>query len=241
MCTGGGCTDSISSTEVTLEDTPTGVATPTTSAVDSDTILVTWVEPGMPNGVIQRYDVFQLSLGFASDGEGSEISCCEGYVRNESTLPEQCSRVTTVGGGVNSFLAQNLSSFSFYRYCIVATNNANSGFSPPSIPTQTSPASMPRLGPTLNATTTNSTSVFLQWSSLQVSDLLGPLAGYTLYARIAGTPELGDVIFQGSQMSFTATNLLASTEYVFTVEVSNGVGSALSNNASATTDEGSKK
>ena len=138
-------------------------------------------------------------------------------------------------------LDTNLDPFTFYTYCLIATNNVDSTFSRLATPTQTSPAFMPLRGPVLNATTLNSTAVFLEWDALDVSELLGPLQGYTLYVRVSGTPGLGEILSQGGQdQQFTATNLLASTEYVFVVLVSNGEGATPSNNATATTAEGSE-
>lgn len=237
VCTGGGCTDSDPSVELTLEDMPTGLATPTAVTVSSSEIMVAWMEPSMPNGVIQAYDLFRLSMGFERV-MGLAINCCEVYLENAGLLPDQCTRVIATTD--LQYLDTNLGPFAFYSYCIVATNNADSASSALTPPTQTSPAPMPLIGPSLNATTINSTAIFLQWDSLDISELLGPLDGYTLYARIAGTPGLGDVVFQGDDEIFIATGLLASTAYIFVVQVSNGVGSSLSNNASATTEEGSK-
>lgn len=235
VCNGAGCSDSPPASELTLEDTPTGVAMPTVFTVSSGEILIQWVEPSMPNGEILMYDLLRLSLGF-DDGSIETVNCCEESLTNSSVFLEQCSQVTTTQA--NDFNDDSLRPFSFYRYCIVASNGAGSAASNLSLLVQTSPASMPQLGPTLNATTINSTAIFLQWGALEILDLLGPLDGYTLYVRLPGDPLPGEVLFQGLDQTFTATGLRASTEYVFTVEVSNGVGSVFGNNASATTDEG---
>ena len=239
VCTRGGCTDSDPSTELTLEDMPTGVDTPTTVVIAFDEIVVEWVEPSMPNGEILMYDLFRRSHGFDND-TGAGDNCCEAYLQQDaSQLPGDCSRVTTTSQRMH--VDQNLSPYSFYSYCLVATNNAASGSGPQTTPTQTSPAPMPLAGVSLNATAINSTAIFLEWDMLAVSDLLGPLEGYRLYARVARAPGgLGGVVFEGSEQSYSATGLLASTEYVFVVEVSNGAGSSFSNNASATTLEGSE-
>lgn len=236
VCTSAGCTDSDTSVERTLEDMPTGLTTPTAVIVSSSEIMVLWEEPSMPNGVIQTYDLFRVSFGFDSSG-GEAVNCCEEYVTMAGFFSEQCSQVITTA--TTEYLDRSLDPFSYYSYCIVASNNVDSGFSALTPPMQTSPASMPLVGTTLNATTINSTDVLLQWDALDVSDLLGPLEGYTLYVRISGTPGLGEVLFVGDEQMFIATNLLASTDYVFVVEVSNGVGSSLSNNATTTTEEGS--
>ncbi len=238
VCTGGGCTDSRPSVETTLEDTPTGVVTPTTAVISFSEIRVEWAEPSMPSGVIQSYDLFRVSIGFESDGV-TPPNCCDAYLQGVNPLPNQCSRATSTT--LTSHLDTDLDPFTFYAYCLVATNNADSGFSGLTTPTQTSPAPMPLRGPVLNATALNSTAVFLEWDSLDVSELLGPLQGYTVYARVAGTPGLGEVLVRGVQEEqFVAGDLQASTEYVFVVLVSNGVGATPSNNATATTAEGSE-
>ena len=236
--TGGGFTDSSPTAELTLEDTPTGVAPPTTVAVSFSEIRVEWVEPIMPNGIIQLYDIFRVTIGFESTGE-TPPNCCDVFLQGVDPLPDQCSRLTSTN--LTSHLDTNLEPFTFYAYCLVATNNADSGFSGLATPTQTNPAPMPLRGPVLNATTLNSTAVLLEWDSLDISELLGPLRGYTLYVRVSGTPGLGEVLSQGVQeQQFVATDLQASTEYVFVVLVSNGVGATPSNNATATTAEGSE-
>lgn len=237
ICTGGGCTDSEPSTELTLEGTPTGMATPTTAVVSSSEIRVEWEEPSMPNGIVQSYLLFRQAHGFQSPS-GPTNSCCEAHVQGGDDMPATCTQVAATGG--NMYLDGGLRPFSFYSYCLVATNNAASAHSPTSPPTQTSPAPELLASPTLNATTLNSTAVFLEWDMLELSELLGPLEGYTVYVRVGGAPGLGEAVFEGRDQSFTATGLLASTQYVFVVEVSNGVGSALSNNATATTEEGSE-
>ena len=190
----------------------------------------------MPNGMIVTYTLLQLSLGL----DTFFLDCCEEYLTNYTILSRQCSLVSTTGPDRTDFLVEGLDSFSFYQYCIVVSNNADSVSSDLSPLAQTAPASMPRAGPVLNASALNSTSIFLQWGALDISDLLGPFDGYMLYIRLAGTSGLGELIFEGVDQSFTATNLMPTTEYMFAVAVSNGVGSTLSNNASATTEEGSK-
>ena len=82
---------------------------------------------------------------------------------------------------------------------------------------------MPAVGPQLNASTINSTAIYLTWGSLDISELLGPLEGYTLYGRPAGGVGLGQVLFTGPEQSYTATDLIASTEYVFVVSRTNHV------------------
>ena len=214
-CTSAGCTSSDSVSEVTFEDTPTGIATPVPLVLNSSSILVSWEEPEQPNGVIQSYDLFRTDLGFYNLSSGL-TNCCQDYLQN-GNLTDGCSFVTQTGSDVTSYTDGNLQAYSFFEYCIVVTNGADSVYSKVSAPVRTLPAPMPRVGPVLTATTISSTAIQLSWSSLEISDLLGPLEGYTLYGNIAGTPGLGEVLFTGLAQSYLATGLIASTEYVFVV------------------------
>ena len=222
----------------TFEDVPTGVAMPTVTTVSSEELLVVWSEPNMPNGEILTYDLLRKFVGF--DALPSSVSCCDQYTSIELALPDECEYVTTAESNVTSFMDSELRPFTFYQYCIIVSNSADSAFSEDSTPTRTDPAPMPLAGPMLNATTVNSTAIELRWSSVDIEDLLGPLEGYTLFVRVAGTSGLGTQLFSGDGMSFVANGLIASTEYVFVVAVSNGVGRAFSNNATAVTEEGSE-
>lgn len=222
-----------------MEDTPQGVAMPTVAVVSSEEILVTWSEPDMPNGVIVDYDLLRKFVGFEI-ADSSPINCCEEYINNELNDSRECEYVANTDANVTTFADDNLRPFTFYQYCTIVTNNVDSAFSSETTPTQTSPAPMPLAGPQLNATTLNSTAILVSWGSVEISDLLGPLDSYTLYVSVSGAPGLGEQLFSGLDQSFIATGLVASTEYVFMVAVSNGQGVAFSNNATATTEEGSE-
>ncbi len=220
----------------TLEATPTGFLPPSLRVDSSSEVTVSWAKPAMPNGVILSYVLLRLSQGFETVAE----DCCSAYLANISGLPQQCMVAAVVGAEVNSVLESGLLPYSFYQYCVIVGNSVGSISSGHSDTVRTSPAPMPLRGPVINATTVNSTAILVQWDSLGVEDLLGPFSGYELYIRESSMSGLGTVIFQGNDLSFVATDLLASTEYVFTVSVSNSVGSTFSENISATTEEGSE-
>jgi usherin len=243
VCTNGGCTESIIASVMTLEATPTGVAAPMATTQSFSEIETTWSAPQMPNGIIQSYILLRKFLGFESVDNG--LNCCEDFLRiaspgSNGTLADVCQLVTMTTTEVTAHTDDELRPYTFYQYCILAMNNADSAFSPQTPPTRTAVAPMPLIGPELNATTVNSTAIELVWGSLEVSELLGPLVEYTLYIKVAGDQGLGEVLLRGLDQFYTAVNLLASTEYVFVVSVSNGEGIAFGNNASALTDEGSK-
>lgn len=220
VCTGGGCTDSAQVWEVTLEDAPTGIVPPAAFTLNSSAISVSWQPPLQPNGVILQYDLLRRDLGFYNSTEGLP-NCCEEYLavqeNNETQLSESCSFVVQTEADVTGYTDVSLQAFSFYQYCVIISNSAGSAFTNLSSPVRTDPAPSPLLGPELNATTLNSTAIYLSWGSLEISELLGPLDGYTLYGKVAGTPGIGDILFTGLEQMYTATGLIASTEYIFVV------------------------
>ena len=223
ICTNGGCTGSSPVQETTLEDTPQGINAPTAIVQNSSTISISWVAPTQPNGVIQSYDLLRRDLGFSNSTAGMMVTnCCEEYLSSQAgsggiVLSEGCNYITQTPSDITTYTDATLQAYSFYQYCIISSNNADSAHSELSPPTQTDPAPMPAAGPQLNASTVNSTSIYLSWGSLDISELLGPLVGYTLYGRVAGTMGLGEVLLSGLDLSYTATGLVASTEYAFVV------------------------
>lgn len=235
MCTLGGCAVSDPASVRTLEDTPVGVAMPTVATVSSEELQVMWNEPDMPNGVIQSYALLRKFVGF--ELSLSSINCCEQYLSNGFNLSDVCEFVTTTSLNVTAFMDFELRPFTYYQYCIVVTNGADSAFSEETTPIRTDPAPFPLEGPVLNATTINSTAIDLRWTSVGVASLLGPLEGYTVFGGVAGSRV---EVFSGLDLSFVAAGLIASTEYVFMVAVSNGEGVAFSNNDTAVTEEGSE-
>ena len=242
VCTNGGCTESIVATVTTQEATPMGLAAPTVATLNFSEIQISWSTPQIPNGIIQNYLLLRKLIGFESVDDG--VNCCEDFLQiassNNTSLANVCQLVTMTTSQDTAHTDDELRPYTFYQYCFIVTNNADSAFSPQSPPTRTAVAPMPLIGPEVNATTVNSTAIELVWGSLEVSELLGPLMEYTLYIKVAGDQGLGEVLFVGLDQSYTAVNLLASTEYVFVVSVSNGEGVAFGNSASAVTDEGSK-
>ena len=225
ICTNGGCTNSSTARNTTLEDTPQGISVPTAIITNSSTISLSWAPPTQPNGIIQSYDILRRDLGFV-DLIGNVSNCCEEYVvlssqagNSSVVLSDSCSYVAETSPESLSYIDTALQAYSFYQYCIITSNNADSAYSGLTTPTQTSPAPMPAVGPQLNASTINSTAIYLTWGSLDISELLGPLEGYTLYGRPSRGVGLGEVLFTGLEQSYTATDLIASTEYVFVVSM----------------------
>ncbi|XP_071962430.1 usherin-like isoform X2 [Antedon mediterranea] len=57
-CTRVGCTDSKSVVAATLQAKPEGVSNPVVTPISSMSMRVTWVEPSVPNGVLQDYKIY---------------------------------------------------------------------------------------------------------------------------------------------------------------------------------------
>lgn len=220
-CTSADCSSSDVVWTVTDEAMPTGLSAPLTSTISESSIFITWDIPTEPNGIVQSYDVFQQSFSFEVPIDVATLpNCCEEYLNaNRTVLSGNCRKVVQVDADNLNYTVSGLQPYSNYRYCLIVTNGAGATFSPTSNVTQTSAALMPISGPILNATTVNSTAIYLSWSSLDVSQLLGPFSGYSLYRRLAGHEGYGEVIYMGNDQEFTTTNLVASTEYTFTVSL----------------------
>ena len=223
VCTSAtdGCTNSEAVWIVTDEALPSGLRAPIVSTLSEASILVSWEQPTQPNGIISSFTILQQSFGFQAPEDLETLSnCCEDYQNaNQTVVGDSCSRVGVVDGTVLNHTVVDLEAYSNYRYCVVAVNGAGATFSPASNITRTSPALLPVAGPNLTASTVNSTAIYLSWSSLDVSQLLGPFSGYTLYGREAGESGPGEMLFSGDDQEYTAIDLIASTEYIFMVSV----------------------
>lgn len=221
VCTSAadGCTSSGTVSQVTDEANPNGLGTPIVGSINESSLSVSWESPSQPNGIILSYVILQRSFGFEVVADLDMIpNCCEDYLNaNKTLVGSSCRRVVQINETTLTFTVTNLQAYSNYRYCIIAANSAGATLSPSSNISQTHAAAMPTAGPNLTASTVNSTAIYLSWTSLDVSQLLGPFGGYSLYRRIAGQEPPGGVIFLGSEQEFTATDLVASTEYTFLV------------------------
>ncbi len=100
-CTSGGCGPSIPATIQTLEAPPAFQATPNVTVISSNSLLVEWVEPAQPNGVVTQYEVRQRVMPFNGNG----IS------------------VTNTSGGVASTLVNGLQPFTGYEFSVTAYTN----------------------------------------------------------------------------------------------------------------------
>ncbi len=104
-CTSGGCGSSEASEVQTLQAPPTFQPTPNVTTVSSQELLLNWVVPPMPNGVVSNYEVFLREFPFTGVGVSlvntSQLSFLVGglrpFVRYEFSVA-----TFTAGGGVVS-------------------------------------------------------------------------------------------------------------------------------------------
>ena len=207
-CTGGGCTVSEGVWTVTDEATPTGLAAPQTNTTSHNSIALVWTPPTEPNGVILHYTLLRRSFGFDLPSEVATLpNCCQDYVQASGNGSNALSRGCSLAAQVNNTLTYEdtgLQAYTYYQYCVVATNRAGSTFSPVSLATQTDPSPVLLAAPELTVSTINSTTIFLSWTALNVSQLLGPLEGYTLYeTQVMGSGGAEAEVYFGFDLQFT--------------------------------------
>ncbi|KAK7504941.1 hypothetical protein BaRGS_00003969 [Batillaria attramentaria] len=78
VCTAFGCSRSDSVFGTTLEALPMGVAAPTFTSVGPTSLLVEWVAPSRPNGIILRYDLWRKTLRSCSQVSSPAVGPEEG-------------------------------------------------------------------------------------------------------------------------------------------------------------------
>lgn len=126
--------------------------------------------------------------------------------------------LTEVDGDITSYIDQGLDPYTYYGYCVIASNGAGSIASGPSNIILTSPAVQPTAGPNVTASTINSTAINVTWTGPHPMELLGPLTSYILYVKESGGGDgVGSEVVSGLVYSLVVTGLTPSTTYTFTV------------------------
>ena len=194
----------------TLQAPPQSAQSPTVILNSNETLTVTWQSPLVPNGNILNYTLIRANLGFYNN---SVINCCQQNLNNLSSI---CSFVAYTAFDVTSYMDVNLTYYSFYQYCVIATNIAGSIESNYSDAQRTVAAPNPLAGPTITGFALNSTAIKVVWSQLDRDVLLGPLESYLIC--FSGTDGLNgtDVTFHEN---YTLTGLIPSTFYTFKVGI----------------------
>lgn len=250
-CTAVGCSSGDAASDLTLEAPPLSQLAPSTILYqDGVSVLVSWQPPLEPNGQIVGYTLMRADVGYFAT---LIPNCCEQYLYLLSESEEGlqsgsepdfffseglCNVVADVEAPITSYTDGGLQNYFLYQYCVIATNNVGSTHSDYSEEFRTKAAPAPLAGPNATAEAVNSTAILVYWSPLDVSILLGPLGGYTLYGKISGSEGLGTALFSGMAVSHLVTGLEPSTQYTFVVEVSNGEGTTIGNGVTAETMAG---
>lgn len=218
-CTSAGCTVGPSSSIFTLEAPPTGLATPSAILQGDMSIFVAWQPPFEPNGVIAGYDCVRIDIGYY-DAEAENLpDCCQQYIDESSGMgsDDRCTIVANLPASSTSFRDSEVGAYFLYSYCVIATNGAGSVASDNTDALRTLPSDNPLAGPTTVAGTISSTAVEVAWTPPDVSQLLGPVGGYTLHVSQIDDNNNFTIPLSSSEEFYVVANLTPSTTYSFQV------------------------
>ncbi|KAI6647638.1 hypothetical protein LOD99_8712 [Oopsacas minuta] len=213
-CTFGGCTESDVVVIQTGQVLSSGFSEINVDIVSSTELVISWLEPTMPNGLIMYYTLFRREDG------GDYVQIAQGL-----------------------FLSYNDSSllpFHEYQYSLDVTNGAGTITYGNTSQIRTL-ADTPLAGVTLNATTTTSSIILLQWMTPSIDVVRGEVVNFEVIGNQVGSGQFVMSFFNGTDNMFSVTGLNPSITYRFQVILFNGVGYATSNIAEATTLDGAPK
>ena len=201
----------------TLEGAPTGVQSPTLTALSATSVSASWVEPGTTNGVISRYELVRVTLG------------SEAVITSEEIVFTGLAMSTTVTG---------LQSFTDYYFVVRACTSGGCGSSEP-LPVRTLEAP-PTFQPAPNVTSLSSSSLLITWDIPNEPN--GIITRYEVHQRNA--PFVGEGFIVGTVLSgverFTVNDLRPFTVYEFRVVSYSGGGGTPSEWSIGITDEDSE-
>lgn len=166
--------------------------------INGRSLLISWEEPIVPNGIIRNYTITRTTL-------------------NNATVT-----IATVSSTVFNYTDQGLNPFTNYSYTIIATN-AGGSTETDSISGTTGQALASGLTAPLTMAV-NSTAIFVAWNP--PSELNGILESYRLYQiRLSDQSDNATLIYQDLITNFEDTELVPYTNYQYYYEVLNGAGS----------------
>jgi usherin len=201
----------------TLEGAPTGVQSPTLTALSATSISASWVEPETTNGVISRYELVRVTIG------------SESVIVSEEIVFTGLAMSATVTG---------LRPFTDYFFVVRACTSGGCGSSEPSsVRTSEAP---PTFQPAPNVTSQSSSSLLITWDI--PTEPNGNLTRYDIVQR--NSPFTGEgfavgMVLSGGEM-FTVNGLRPFTIYEFRVVAYTGGGGTASEWTNGITDEDSK-
>lgn len=181
-----------------LNIAPENFTQPTVITINGRSLLISWEEPLVPNGIIRNYTITRTT---------------------SNNIPVT---IATVNSRIFNYTDQGLNPFTNYNYTIIATNAGGS------IETDTTSGTTGQaLATGLTAPLTvpvNSTVIFVSWDP--PSELNGILESYRLYRiRLSDPSDNGTLINQGLVTNFEDNELVPYTNYQYYYDVVNGAGS----------------
>ena len=201
----------------TLEGAPTGVQSPSLTALSATSVSASWVEPSTTNGIISRYELLRVTLG------------SEGVIFIQEVVFSGLALTTNVSG---------LRPFTDYFFVLRACTSGGCGLSQSSsVQTLEAP---PTFQPAPNVTSLSSTSLLITWDI--PTEPNGIITQYEIVQRNA--PFTGDGFLVGTVQSSVQTFIINSlrpfTVFEFIVVSYTQGGGTRSGWSNGTTDEDGK-
>lgn len=174
---------------------PENFTQPTVTTINGRSLLISWEEPLIPNGIIRNYMI------------------------TRATLDDVPVTLVTVNGTVFNYTDQGLEPFTSYNYTVIAVTAGGSTETDYSVGMTAQELASGLTAPL--TMTVNSTTIFVSWDP--PSDPNGILQSYSLY-RISDTQN-GTLVYQNLITNFEDADLMPYTDYQYYYEVLNGAGS----------------
>ena len=209
VCNVAACTESLPVLTTTLQDLADEVYPPNVTAVDNNDVVISWEEPGSPNGHILYYHIERKRLN-------EDI-----YIRLSSVDPT-----------VFQFLDNTTLPFTLYQYRITVENGA--GESPSPLVNFTTPEAPPSFLPLPQVSAVNHSTLFIIW--IEPTQANGIISRYIL-KRFREIQV--DLIVQLSAdvFDYIDGNLSPYTTYSYTITACTNGGCTESGPSQGTTNQ----
>ena len=212
---GGGATLSMATRRRTVESSPENIPAPRIRGLSPYSIVVTILEPGLPNGNITRYELYEVA-------DGNEINVLNGTSKN----------YTKVG----------LTPYTQYFFRSKICTAKGCGISP--VGNGRSLEAMPNGTVALNISILDSTSVLAKWSPVDTPNgivfynlvVQGEFLVHGSFDVENDTRVVATVVHPRQEILYTS--LLPDTSFLFQINASNTAGYVLSNIIQDNTGQG---
>ena len=178
---------------------PENFTQPSVTTINGRSLLISWEEPLIPNGIIRSYTI------------------------TRATLNDVPVTVETVNGTVFNYTDQGLEPFTSYNYTVIAATAGGTTETDYSVGMTDQELASGLMAPLTMSV--NSTTIFVSWNP--PSELNGILQSYSLY-QISDTQN-ATLVYQNLITNFEDADLTPYTDYRYYYEVLNGAGSVESN------------